>query len=469
MKINKNGYIILKNDITEKKLKDLKSDLTVSPYIMNEFGTNIEKKFPVYLESPNRIYIPRFYGNKNIEQLEYSGSPGEGIQCEFNGDLRDIQKPIYDLSINGIKKVGGGIISLKCGGGKTVLALYILAALKLKTIIVVHKDFLMTQWIERIEQFIPNAKIGKIQQNIIDIDGKDIVLAMAQSLSMKEYNKKIFESFGFAIFDECHHFGAEIFHKCMLKVASKYMLGLSATPNRKDGLRKVFEWFIGPILYVSKDINTDYIEVDILKYTCNDDNYCKIVNNVKGNPCYPIMINNICYYEPRTKIIIDKIIELYNMDRDILFLSDRRDHIVFIHDFLILNGYDCGYYIGGMKSNELKISQEKNIILGTFSMASEGMDIPKLNTIILGSPKSDIEQSIGRILRQPKHIRKFHPYVFDIWDDFSNFTNQFNKRLKFYNKNNYDIHIIDNGERSKYIKNLKKVKKAKKASICLID
>jgi superfamily II DNA or RNA helicase len=467
MKINKNGYIIKKSDIAEDKIKKIKNDLTVSPYVMNEFGTNIEKKFTVYLESPNKLYIPRFYGNANFEKQEYSGDSGDNIECKFRGDLRDIQKPIYDISIKNIRDKGGGIISLKCGGGKTVLALYILSALKCKTIIVVHKDFLMSQWIERIEQFIPDARVGRIQQNIIDIEDKDIVLAMAQSLSMKEYNKKTFESFGLAIFDECHHFGAEIFHKCMLKVASKYMLGLSATPNRKDGLRKVFEWFIGPIIYVSKEKNTDYVEVDIVKYTCKDEKYCKIVSNVKGNPCYPIMINNICNYEPRTKILLDKIIELYKLGRDILFLSDRRNHLVYIHDYLILNGYDCGYYIGGMKQNELKLSQEKKIILGTFSMASEGMDIPKLNSIILGSPKSDIEQSIGRILRQPKHIRKFHPYVFDIWDNFSNFTNQYNKRIKYYIKNNYDINIIEDNISTKYEKNKKKKKEIK--TCLLID
>ena len=467
MKLNKDGYVVKKRELSEESIKQIKTDLTVSPFTMNEFGTNIEKKFTVFLESPKKLYIPRFYGSNKFGKQEYTGSPGIEINCKFNGDLRDVQKPIYETSIKEIRNNGGGIISLKCGGGKTVLALYILSALKVKTIIVVHKDFLMSQWIERIEQFIPDAKIGRIQQSIIDIEDKDIVLAMAQSLSIKEYKKSVFESFGLAIFDECHHFGAEIFHKCMLKVASKYMLGLSATPNRKDGLRKVFEWFIGPIVYMSKDVNTDYVEVDILKYDCKDDKYCKIVNNVRGNPCNPIMINNICDYEPRTKIIIDKIIELYKLGRDILFLSDRRNHLVYIHDYLILNGYDCGYYIGGMKQHELKISQDKKIILGTFSMASEGMDIPKLNSIILGSPKSDIEQSIGRVLRQPEHLRKFHPYVFDICDDFANFSNQYKKRLKFYNKNKYDIHIIENGTKSKYKK--EKQKNKKQLNICLID
>ena len=87
----------------------------------------------------------------------------------------------------------------------------------------------------------PEARIGKIQQNTIDIKDKDIVLSMVQSLSMKEYDDETFSSIRFnCFFDECHHLGAEVFSKSMQKVASKYMLGLSATPNRKDGLRKSF-------------------------------------------------------------------------------------------------------------------------------------------------------------------------------------------------------------------------------------
>ena len=87
--------------------------------------------------------------------------------------------------------------------------------------IIVHKDFLLRQWIERIEQFLPNAKVGKIQGKIIDVEDKDIVIGMLQSISMKDYPDDVFNSFGFVIYDECHHLGAEIFHKSMKKIAKK--------------------------------------------------------------------------------------------------------------------------------------------------------------------------------------------------------------------------------------------------------
>ena len=97
-----------------------------------------------------------------------------------------------------------------------------------------------------------------------------------------------------------------------------------------------------------------------------------------------------------------------------------------------------------MKPNELRDSQEKDIILGTFSMASEGMDIPKLNTIILASPKSDVVQSVGRILREKADARQFHPLVIDFKDTHPNlslFNKQCDKRIAFYKKSNHQIHI----------------------------
>ena len=102
-----------------------------------------------------------------------------------------------------------------------------------------------------------------------------------------------------------------------------------------------------------------------------------------------------------------------------------------------------GYYLGGMKQENLKETEDKDVMLGTFSMASEGFDCKELDTIILASPKSNIEQAVGRILRKKKEDRLKVPMVIDIVDDFSVFGRQGDKRLKFYKKNKYEIEEID--------------------------
>ena len=436
----------------------------MKPFVYNDYNnTSNEKRFSLLLESPKKLYLPRFYGiNKFGNNYTNKIEEGEDINLKFNGEMREEQKPIIDLYMKK-SETGGGLISLKCGGGKTVLSLKIIELLKKKTIVVVHKDFLMTQWRERIEYFLPEAKIGKIQQNTIDIEGKDIVLAMVQSLSMKEYDEGTFKSFGLAVFDECHHLGAEIFSKSMSKVASKYMLGLSATPNRKDGLRKVFEWYIGPMVYMSKEKDDGYVEVNILPYNSDNKEYNKEELTVKGDPCMPRMINNICDFEDRNIFIFEKVKEFYKVGRKILILTDRRNHIQNLLTKIQKELCNVGLYVGGMKPEELKESQNRDIILGTFSMASEGMDVPKLNTVILASPKSDVEQSVGRIFREKAEDRKFHPLIIDIQDNFSLFEKQSEKRFKLYKKNKYDIFI--NGE--KYI-NKRNNKKKLNLNECLL-
>ena len=462
-KLTKSGYTILKSEYTPKKIKEIKDELFVKPYTFNK-NANKESGFQVYMESPKKLYLPRFYGLKNFGVPEtYKIEDGEDINVKFNGDLRSEQKPIEEIYIKNAHERGGGIISIRCGGGKTVLALHIFSVLKKKAIVVVQKDFLMTQWRDRILEFLPEAKIGKIQQDTVDIDGKDIVLAMVQSLSMKEYEEGTFDSFGLAIFDECHHLGAEVFSKCMAKVASKYMLGLSATPKRKDGLSKVFEWYIGDIVYLQQKKNEDYAEVQLIDCDFEDEKYNKEELNFRKEPCMPKMINNICDYLPRTELIIELTLKYRKEGRNVLILTDRRNHLELIYK--MLDGESRGFYVGGMKPDQLRDSQEKDIILATFSMAAEGMDIPKLDTVILGSPKSDVEQSVGRVFRKKACDREFHPLIIDLQDNFSMFQNQCNKRLALYKKMNFTI--FHNGEEIKKRKPRKE--KVKVQDFCLMD
>jgi superfamily II DNA or RNA helicase len=447
MKILSNsGYKVRKSDLDPATVLEVEKELTVSPHTFGDYGDPHKKavNFPVYRESPSKLYLPRFYGQDKFGLPDETRFNPQQITMPFRGSLRKEQEPIVQLYLDSAKEIGGGIISLKCGGGKTVLALYIASLLSLKTIVLVHKDFLMTQWRDRILEFLPGAKIGKVQQGTVDIEGKDIVLAMVQSVSTKDYPKDTFSSFGLSIFDECHHLGAEVFHRSMGKVVTKYSLGLSATPQRKDGLRKVFEWYIGPMVYMTKEKNQDYIEVRIHEYTHESKSYNKGELLYNGKPCYARMINNICSFEPRQGFINNLVVKEHGQGRKILILSDRREHLDQTMASLNERIYEgaAGLYVGGMKPHQLRESQKKDIILGTFSMASEGMDIPKLNTIVLASPKSDVIQSVGRILREKADKRQCHPLIIDIKDCHANlrsFSNQCEKRIKYYHRQNYEV------------------------------
>ena len=468
--LSRQGYKLKKDDLSEAQIKLIKKDLTARPAIVQGFGPPNQKppEYPIYMESKTSYYLPRFYGKKHFgEPVTDNLDEGLSVNIEFKGSLRPEQVPIQQLYLD---EKGGGIISLKCGGGKTVLALSIIAALQKKTVVLVHKDFLMTQWRDRIKEFLPGAKIGKIQQGIVDVDGKDIVLAMVQSVSVKEYPKEVFEQFGLAIFDECHHLGAEVFFKSMGKVASRYMLGLSATPKRKDGLQWVFEQFIGPIVYMTKDIVTDGVEVNVIDYYSEDTDYTNRCLNYMGKPVLPKVINNVCALWSRTKLVLELTKKYFEMGRKVIILSDRRNHLDVMLEWLLQNGVPSGLYVGGMKPFDLHESQEKDVILGTFSMAAEGMDIPKLNTIILASPKSDVVQACGRIMREKANVRKFHPLIIDINDthpNFQTFKRKNQKRITFYKQQKYKIMLHKEDGSIEEYKKIKKVV-AKKGQ-CLID
>ena len=128
---------------------------------------------------------------------------GLDANLDFIGTLRPNQIEPYNTTMKALSLIMGGILSLPCGYGKTALSLYIASQFKLKTLVIVHKTFLLNQWKDRIKEFMPNAKIGIIQQKTVDTEDKDIVIGMLQSISMKEYAMTTFDCFGMLIIDGC--------------------------------------------------------------------------------------------------------------------------------------------------------------------------------------------------------------------------------------------------------------------------
>ena len=222
--LGQKGYTLSKNELTAEQQKQIKNDLTIKPFVMGSPMNSADvKTFPAYRESANKLYVPHYYGMEKFgTPKQYKIAEGDDINLEFNGKLRENQEIVVNTYLDHVKKVGfgGGLLELPCAYGKTVLSLNIISQLNKKTFIIVHKEFLMNQWIERIQQFLPNARVGKIQGPIVDIDDKDIVIGMLQSLSMKEYPSSIFENFGLTIIDEVHHISSEVFSNSLFKIVS---------------------------------------------------------------------------------------------------------------------------------------------------------------------------------------------------------------------------------------------------------
>lgn len=342
----------------------------------------------------------------------------------------------YGFEIDGNKRFVLGDFTVT---HNTSIGLNLISRLKKKTLVIVHKEFLMNQWIERIEQFLPNARIGKIQGQVIDIVNKDIVLAMLQSLSMKDYPSTLFDSFGFTIIDEVHHISSEVFSCALFKLVTKYMLGLSATMNRKDGTTKVFKMFLGEVVYKQERSKDENVIVRGITYQSKDEEFNELELDFRGQTAASKMLSKICNYNYRSEFILkvlkDMIVE--NPKQQIMMIASYKNILSYMFDAIRHHNIcTVGYYIGGMKESALKESESKQVVLATYSMAAEGLDIKTLTTLFMITPMTNIEQSVGRILRQ-KH--EFAPIVVDIIDSHDNFQRQWVKRKNFYKKQNYKI------------------------------
>jgi superfamily II DNA or RNA helicase len=678
--LGEKGYSIFKECLSVDEQHYIRNELTMKPHIPK--SPIQPTPFPIYLESPLKLYIPRYFGIETYGPPDrILIKPGNTIDVEFAGDLRPYQNAIVDKYIKHVGVCGGGLLDVDPGKGKTVMALNIISKLQKSTLVIVHKSFLLNQWIERIQQFLPGARVGRIQGQIIDTENKDIVIGMLQSLSMKEYPKDTFQQFGLAIYDECfpydtmvhtsygpmmigklyekwaqynmqgyscidadaiecgkkvsnelpkilsynisterfeyssmthawrrqrdellrvyllggsftctpdhkiltqggykcanqlvigdkiqclytpnpddidasstmpgyesrgkykvpplgsstsspnaflyyekvsveeynalsgseskvkklatstspprkdidvydievadnhnfvlrlkdgrfynpvvsncHHMGAEVFSRCMMKVNTTYTLGLSGTMSRKDGLTKVFEMFIGPVVHKEKAEPEHKVLVKGLVYSVDDEVFNETQYDYMGNPKFSTMISKLCNYNRRSEFILRVIaaeLEL-NPAQQIMILAHNKTLLTYLHDAIssrkigekaVLDAGTqaqgitglVGYYVGGMKEAALKESEKKKIIIATYAMASEGLDIKTLTTLILASPKTDVCQSVGRILRQ-KHSS---PLVIDIIDGHDIFMSQWYKRRKYYKSQDYKILVCDNME-----------------------
>jgi superfamily II DNA or RNA helicase len=438
--LGKRGYILRKKYFKKDEIDEMKKELDVVPFVSGDYGKP-EEGFKVYLENENKLYIPKFYGIQRFGPPDVNTlSDGVDIHLQFHLELKEEQKHPAQMTMDAYHEKGGGILSLPCGFGKTILALYFISQLKKKTLVVVHKEFLMNQWKERIQFALPGAKIGIIQGDRFEMEGNDILIGMLQTLSMKEFPMHAFDDIGHVIIDECHRIPSRVFSRALHKIHSPYMLGLSATPQRKDGLTKILKWYIGDIIYSVKSDQKNIVRVERYQLDSENEYYNKEVLNYMGKVQMATMINQISDYKTRTVFLVEKILERFreNDKRQILVLSDRKNNLKEIYELMHENGFtSVGYYIGGMKQEKLKESESCKLLLGTFPMANEGLDIPSLNGLVFATPKSDIIQSIGRICRR-KHFG-IQPLIMDFVDCFSVFEGQARKRFQIYKKNKYEI------------------------------
>ena len=391
-------------------------DLTFTPRVVFDTGTP-PALICCYQVQEEMLTLPRCYQGLVGANVVDGLSEGEARTFDFAGTLNELQSSAFEKSCASLRAPPHAcILTLPCGFGKTVVALGIAAALKRKTLVVVHKENLLEQWVERIKTFLPGARTGVIQQNRAEFEGADICLAMLQTICAREMPPGCLESFGTVVLDEAHHLAAPYFSQLFFKLRCRHILGLTATPKRKDGCSEILHLFMGPFSYQLATRTDADVKVFVNSwrnnFRCNHDPTPPEVQRYK---------TRLTTDQRRNAHIIELCWQASQAGRNVICLSDRVDHLVQLKDSWTSQYAEvpCALFIGGRGKENLQERKRAEegavIILATFAMASEGLDIPRLDTLILSTPVGDVTQAVGRILR-PCASKK-SPIVVDICDD----------------------------------------------------
>ena len=372
----------------------------------------------VFKEVEEGLLVPRAY--ENFSHIDPSVQLGDPLSNNPNPiSLREEQIPAVDSVIGAMSREGmGAVLFAPCGKGKTVMGLEIIRRLGRKALVLVHKTFLVDQWIERADTFLPSLKVGIWQGDKTPSGDEDIVIGMVQSIvnPKRNYPQEMFDQFGVVVIDETHRYAAPTWQEAIGKFSASYRVGLTATPDRKDGLHDVFFSHIGPICYWMEGhkripsiwkITTDVSFANRSYLLYNGE-----VNTSK-------LVTMLSKVEERTECIIDFAVRAIKKGRKVLILSERVAHVKEMDELLKskLSSTDfvSAIYVGGMKQAKRDEAATADVICGTYAMAQEGLDIPSLDTLILATPKTSITQSVGRILRDSPD--KKDPVVVDFVDD----------------------------------------------------
>jgi len=376
----------------------------------------------------DKLLVPRelplsFKGTKD---KRVSPKAEIAINCKYPPRNKE-QARLIDESYQLLLKGRSHILQANTGTGKSFIGIRLAAMLGLKTLIVVTKEDLMKQWLDFFKQFtdLTDKDIGIIQQNKCQVEGKKVCIGMVHSLSKEKYPESIYDAFGLVITDETHHMAADTFSIVAGLFNAKLRLSLSATPKRIDGKEFIFHAHLGPVMVVSNASNTkpkvlvvkSNWKLPIVNWRVNG-GWARIPLPHEPGKLGAVLVS-LAKDQERNALIIRFAHQAYQKGRRTVVISDlaRDKHLDCLHDLARIAGIpeaDMGFYVGGMKEKDLEDATVKKVIFGTFGMLGEGSDIPWIDTLIMATPRANIIQSVGRIMRE--YPDKKQPVVVDIVD-----------------------------------------------------
>lgn len=412
-------------------------------------------KYKYFKENESFLFVPRYFPIEHYIPgvlVKDNTCAGEKI------DIEAAVTPRNELQRNAMRELvarRSGILEIDPGEGKTVLSIYTVSKLKVKTLVFMHKVDLVKQWIERFQEFSNYSfeDIGFLQSHSFEeCLQKPVILATVQGILAiaKKHGLRFSQALrnaniGLMISDECHTTtGAHHFSNASYLIPARRTIGLSATPDRYDRTEDIIEYHLGEIFTVSGRGTTIEPEVVVIMF----DHQILVEKDDEGNVVkdrykylhwsgrfnkarYLNILKNSQIYMSLLKYLIEK---SYEEGRHILCLTERIKQIDAMAKMINVPEEDIGKFCGSAGLEQLK----KRVVLATPQKARDGMDQASLDTLILCSPLSNITQSSGRIVRY--HENKKRPIIYDLVDTaISDFMGAFSHRMRFYNKKEWKV------------------------------
>lgn len=405
--------INLSNDQIGQINSDLLLKIENSKY--NKFGP--QKVVQAYTLENDIAYLPFSYSINKLGLKRPSRELFPRMITKFTGKLRDEQEIVKNEAINVLSKTGSVIISLGTGMGKTITSINIAVTIKLKTLVLVNKIVLINQWEEAINKVCPFSKIQKLTGKTAEFDEEcDFFIMNASNVSKKK--REFYKDIALVICDEVHLIMAETLSKSLQYITPRYLIGLSATPYREDGLDILLN------LYFGEEKIIRLLERKHLVYKVNTGLRIDMIKTDEGKINWGAIIDEQANNQERNELIIS--IAKKFKDRNIIILTKRIDQGKYLHDRL----KEEGEYVESLLGKQQDFDRDCRILIGTVSKISVGFDFPKLDCLIFGCDlESYAIQSIGRVLRRVD----VEPIIFDLIDDNFILNKHYKTREEIYN------------------------------------
>jgi superfamily II DNA or RNA helicase len=399
------------DSLTDEDIKKLNKDLQVqqeaSKYAFNSQPTYIS----LFEAEDNDVYIPFSYDNKYMRPSR-KDLPEQNVK--FCGKLREDQKKVKTEAIERLNSHGSVLISCYTGYGKSALAVYIASKIKMKTLIICNRIVLINQWKGVVKHFCPTSSVQILSAKSVM---EDVDFYIINAANISKHIRTFYKEIGLVIVDEAHLIMAAKLSCCMRYLLPRYVVGLTATPYRMDGLNILLDMYFGKYKIVRKLFRKHTV------YRVDTGFKPDVELNKTGKVDWNSVLNSQCGNEPRNELII-KIIK-YFPDRVFLILCKRVEQAKYLETRLKEEKEDVTSLIG--KNQEYE--QNSRILVGTVGKTGVGFDHPRLNSLLLAS---DVEQYFIQYLGRVFRTQEVEPLIFDLVDNFALLLKHFRTRNSVY-------------------------------------